>query len=105
MKYKDVLKIEFKDSLAHFASERELFHMYRINRLLTNGSLIHFDYRYIPSDEKTKVVMELSLKEFGSIVFEIDTESGYGKILTEQYEDIIQRFINEYDVFSEVKKA
>jgi len=105
MKYKDILKVEFKDSLAHFSSDREEFHMYRINRLLTNGSLIHFDYAYLPSEDSKKVLVELDLRTFGKIVFEIDTETSYGKILTEGYEGIIQRFIEEYDVFSEVKKA
>ncbi|BCK59744.1 hypothetical protein [Staphylococcus phage vB_SauH_DELF3] len=42
-KYKDILKLEFKDALAHFKRDRKFFHMYRINRLLINAVRSYFE--------------------------------------------------------------
>ena len=100
-KYKDILKLEFKDSLSHFKRDRKFFHMYRINRLLINGSIIYFDYHYLPSKDPNIVIKELDLQQFGKLRFEIDVKTSYGKIVTDDYMDIINDFLENYDVHSE----
>lgn len=100
-KYKDILKLEFKDSLAHFKRDRRFFHMYRINRLLINGSIIYFDYYYLPSDDPNIVIKELDLQDFGKLRFEIDVRTSYGKIVTDNYMEIINDFLENYDTHSE----
>ena len=100
-KYKDILKLEFKDALAHFKRDRVFFHMYRINRLLINGSIIYFDYHYLPSKDPNIVIKELDLQQFGKLRFEIDVKTSYGKIVTDDYMDIINDFLENYDVHSE----
>ena len=100
-KYKDILKLEFKDALAHFKRDRVFFHMYRINRLLINGSIIHFDYYYLPSDDPNIVIKELDLQDFGKLRFEIDVRTSYGKIVTDNYMEIINDFLENYDTLSE----
>lgn len=100
-KYKDILKLEFKDSLSHFRRDRQFFHMYRINRLLINGSIIYFDYYYLPSKDPNIVIKELDLQQFGKLRFEIDIKTSYGKIVTDDYMDIINDFLENYDVHSE----
>nr|DAN11210.1 MAG TPA: hypothetical protein [Herelleviridae sp.] len=102
--HKDILKIEFKDSLEHFDSDRHSFRMYRINRLITNGSIIDFDYFYLPSDDPHKVVVKLDLKSYGSLTFEIDIKTSYGKILTNNYNDVVQNFINDFNIYSDSEK-
>lgn len=101
-KYKDTLKLEFKESLSYFNSDREFFHMYRINRLLTNGSILNFDYYFLPSDNPGEVVYELDLNSFGKITFIINVDSSYGKIVTEDYKKVISKFLEEYNIYSEV---
>ncbi len=100
-KHKDILKVEFKDALTHFKRDRDIFHMYRINRLLTNGSIISFDYFYLPCNDPDKVKCRIDLQEFGVIDFEIDIKTSYGKIITKNYAQIIDKFIDNFDVYSE----
>lgn len=100
-KHKDILKVEFKDALTHFKRDRELFHIYRINRLLTNGSIISFDYTYLPCDDPDKVKCRIDLKDFGVIDFEIDINTSYGVITTKNYSQIIDKFIDNFDVYSD----
>ncbi|WRW34720.1 hypothetical protein CF5_0069 [Staphylococcus phage CF5] len=100
-KYKDILKLEFKDALSHFKRNRKKFHMYRINRLLINGSIIHFDYAYLPCNDPNIVMKELDLQEYGKLRFEINVKTSYGKIVTDNYLDIINNFLENYDVYSE----
>lgn len=100
-KYKDILKVEFVDSLAHFDNGRDLFHIYRINRLLSNGSIISFDYYYLPSDDPNTVKVEINLREFGSLTFEINIKTSYGKVITKNKSEVIQNFVKNYDIFSE----
>ena len=104
-RYKDILKQEFKDSLAHFKRDRKEFHMYRINRMLINGSLIGFDYFYLPSDNPDTVIKELDLQEFGKLRFEINVQTSYGQIVTANYVDIINNFLENYDIYSETEKV
>ena len=75
--------------------------MYRINRLLINGSIIYFDYHYLPSKDPNIVIKELDLQQFGKLRFEIDVKTSYGKIVTDDYMDIINDFLENYDVHSE----
>ncbi|WEW53604.1 hypothetical protein SPJ221_55 [Staphylococcus phage vB_SauH_SPJ2] len=103
-KYKDILKLEFEDALAHFRQDRKFFHVYRIDRLLINGSIIYFDYYYIPSDNPNTVIKEIDLHEFGKLRFEINTKTSYGEIVTEDYMQIINNFFENYDVHSESEK-
>ena len=74
--------------------------MYRINRLLINGSIIHFDYVYLPCNDPDIVVKELDLQEFGKLRFAIDVKTSYGKIVSEKHNKVIQNFIENYDVHS-----
>lgn len=99
-KYKDILKVEFVDALAHFDTNREYFHIYRITRLLSNGSIISFEYYYLPSDDPNIVNLEIDLKEFGKLRFAIDVKTSYGKIVSEEHNKVIQNFIENYDVHS-----
>ena len=101
IKYKDTLKLEFKESLSYFNSDREFYHIYRINRLLTNGSILHFDYYFLPSDNPNEVICELNLNTFGKITFVIDVKTSYGKISTQGYKNIISTFLDEYSIYSE----
>lgn len=75
--------------------------MYRINRLLINGSIVYFDYYYLPSEDPNIVIKELDLQQFGKLRFEIDVRTSYGKIVTDGYTDIINNFLENYDVHSE----
>src|SRR5699024_10652658 len=97
----DIHKLEFKHLMYHFKRDRKLFHMYRINRLLINGSIIYFDYHYLPSKDPNIVIKELDLQQFGKLRFEIDVKTSYGKIVTDDYMDIINDFLENYDVHSE----
>uniref|UniRef100_A0AAU8GSC2 Uncharacterized protein n=1 Tax=Mammaliicoccus phage MSShimriz1 TaxID=3230127 RepID=A0AAU8GSC2_9VIRU len=101
IKYKDTLKLEFKESLSYFNGDREFYHIYRINRLLTNGSILNFDYYFLPSDNPTEVICELNLDTFGKITFVIDVKTSYGKIVTQDYKKIISTFLEEYNIYSE----
>lgn len=101
IKYKDTLKLEFKESLSYFNSEREYYHLYRINRLLTNGSILNFDYYFLPSDNPGKVICEMDLNTFGKLTFLIDVESSYGSIITPNYKSVISSFLEKYNIYSE----
>lgn len=100
-KYKDILKLEFVDALSHFDSDRKFFHIYRINRLLSNGSIISFDYYYLPSDDPNTVKIEIDLKSFGKLTFEINIKTSYGKVISKDKSKVIQNFIKNYDIYSE----
>lgn len=104
-KYKDVLKIEFRECMFHFIDNKNNFHLYRINRALTNGSLINFDYHFLPSDCVNKVYIQLNLSSYGLITFCIDVTTSYGYITTKDYENIINNFLNDYDIYSEYRKV
>lgn len=100
-KYRDVLKVEFKDAIGHFLRNRNTYHIYRINRLMSNGTLINFDFYFLPSQDPDKVIQEIDLKDYGKLTFEIDVTNSYGKIISDNYNDVINRFIENYDVESE----
>lgn len=100
-KYKDVLKVEFKDALKHFDRTRNSYHMYRINRLMTNGTLINFDFYFLPSNNPDVVLQEINLKSFGKLTFEIDIKSSYGSIINNNYSEIINDFLENYPTESE----
>lgn len=100
-KYRDVLKIEFKDAIKHFAKKRNSYHIYRINRLMTNGTLINFDFYFLPSSDPNIVLQMIDLKEFGKLKFEINIHNSYGRLINEDYIDIIENFVSNYDVESE----
>lgn len=100
-KYKDILKSEFKDSLAHFKRDRSKFHLFVIDRLFVNGSILYFDYHYLPSENSSTIIKEIDLQDFGSLKFEIDINTSYGTIVTDDYLDVIDKFLEEYDIHSE----
>lgn len=100
-KYKDVLKVEFKDALRHFDRTRNSYHMYRINGLMTNGTLINFDFYFLPSNNPDVVLQEINLKSFGKLTFEIDIKSSYGSIINNNYSEIINDFLENYPTESE----
>lgn len=98
--YKDVLKVEFKDAISHFKRSRNIYHIYRINRLMSNGTLINFDFYFLPSEDPNIVTQEINLQEFGKLTFEIDVGSSYGQLITEDYVSVIDNFLDKYSVDS-----
>ena len=100
-KCRDVLKVEFKDAIRHFLRNRNMYHTYRINRLMSNSTLINFDFYFLPSQNPEKVIQEIDLQDYGKLTFEIDVTNSYGEIISDDYNDVINNFIENYDVDSE----
>lgn len=100
--YRDLLKVEFKDMMEKFMSDRPSFHMYMIDRACTHGTMVGFDYGYCTLPDNPSVVCKyLDLNEFGRLEFHIDYSKGYGKLITQERKQIISNFLANYSVDSE----
>jgi len=67
---------------------------------MSNGTLINFDFYFLPSQDPERVIQEIDLKDYGKLTFEIDVTNSYGKIISDDYNDVINKFIENYDVES-----
>lgn len=101
--YEDILKVEFKDMLQKFLEPRENFHAYAISRMCTQATMIGYDYGYYTfASEDGYVGKYLDLGEFGVIAFKIDCRTNYGKIVSENSNEVINKFVSQYPVVSEI---
>ena len=100
--YEDILKVEFKDMLQKFLEPRENFHAYAISRMMTHATMIGYDYGYYTYSEEGYVGKYLDLEEYGTISFKLDCRTNYGKIVSEGSNEVINRFVSEYPVVSEI---
>lgn len=97
-KYHSTIKVEFRDLVDNIVnSERKRFHLYTIHRLLSLGLLIDFPFEYIKTDEPNIVGLQLDLKEYGKVVFQVDIESNYGSVADEEQIERLRTFANQYD--------
>lgn len=97
-KYHSTIKVEFRDLVDNIVnSERKSFHLYTIHRLLSLGLLIDFPFEYVKTDEPNKVRLQLDLKEYGKVVFQVDTESSYGSVESEEQIERLSAFAAKYD--------
>lgn len=104
-KYRDILKVEFKDMLEKFLNDREMYHAYAIGRACTQGTMLGFDYHYYTVEGNPNVIGKyIDLAEYGEIHFHINTQSSYGKIVTDNSDVIIKNFLNNYSVDSSIKR-
>jgi len=98
-KYQSTIKVEFRDLIKHLLeSNRKSFHMYTIHRVLSLGLLIDFPFEYQKVDDPNQVGIELDLGEHGKVMFIVDIESNYAKVATEGYREVLQRFLENFDV-------
>lgn len=101
--YEDILKVEFKGMLQKFLEPRENFHVYAISRMLTHATMIGYDYGYFTyPGEDDYVGKYLDLEEYGVIAFKVDCRTNYGKIVSENSNEVINKFVSEYPVVSEI---
>lgn len=101
--YEDILKVEFKDMLQKFLEPRENFHAYAISRMCTHATMIGYDYGYYTFDsEEGYVGKYLDLGKYGVIAFKIDCRTNYGKIVSEGSNKVINEFVSQYPVVSEI---
>lgn len=104
--YQDLLKTEFKDMLSKFLEPRDYFHVYAIGRTCTHGTMLGFEYRYYTISDKTDVVGKyMILNGYGEIHFEINCNSNYGRIISDNSTEIIENFINNYNTNSTLMRA
>lgn len=99
--FKNILKIEFKDAIRYFSKDNTKHHIYRINRLMSNGSLIDFEFYFLPHENPNIVIQEIDLNEFGKLTFHIDVNKSVGKLVTHNYKEIINNLLDNYEVNSE----
>lgn len=100
-RYRDILKVEFKDMLCKFLEDRELFHIYAIGRTCTQGTLLGFDYHYYTDENfPGKVGKVIDLTGYGQIHFHISVGSQYGKIVNKDSQETLEKFIKEYSTDS-----
>ena len=103
-KYRDILKVEFKDMLEKFLNDREIYHAYAIGRACTQGTLLGFDYHYYTVEGNPSVIgMCLDLEEYGELHFHIGTESNYGRIVTSNSDEIVLNFLENYATDSTIR--
>lgn len=67
---------------------------------MSNGTLINFDFYFLPSEDPNIVTQEINLQEFGKLTFEIDVGSSYGQLITENYISVIDNFLDKYSIDS-----
>ncbi|WNO29793.1 hypothetical protein [Bacillus phage SDFMU_Pbc] len=98
-KYHSTVKLEFRDLIGTFINtDRSIFHMYSIHRLLHLGVLVDFTYEYCKNTTDDKFIeVKLDLKEFGLAYFKIDTDSNYGSIADEESRKVLESFYVSYD--------
>lgn len=98
-KYHSTIKVEFRDLIKHLLeSDRKSFHMYTIHRILSLGLLIDFPFHYRQTPELETVGIELDLGKFGAVLFIVDIESNYAKVADEGYKQVLQNFLDNFDV-------
>lgn len=104
-KFRDILKVEFKDMLEKFVDDREVFHAYSIGRVCTQGTLLGFDYHYYTVGKSPHLVGKyLMLGKFGEVHFHIDTQTNYGYLAYDNSPDIINSFLANYSTESSLKR-
>ncbi|UXQ88917.1 hypothetical protein Thu_57 [Bacillus phage Thurquoise] len=97
-KHQPNLKAEFRDLVGNMInSNRSSYHMYSIHRLLSLGLLIDFTFKYIEAEQSDWVRIELDLRDYGKVVFAINTDSEYGQIEDEDGKEILVHFMENYD--------
>jgi len=100
-KYRDILKVEFKDMLCKFLNDRQIYHAYSIGRACTQGTLLGFDYYYYTVEGNPDVIGKyMDLEEYGELHFHIDTRTNYGRVFTKDSDTIIRNFLENYSTES-----
>lgn len=98
-KYHSTVKVEFRDLIENMInSNRKVFHVYSIHRLLSLGLLIDFTFRYVtpPSKNNNDIFIELDLKEYGNVLFNLNTVSNYGGIANTKSMEVLNYFLDNY---------
>jgi len=97
-KCQDTVKTEFKDLIQSLVeSNRTRHHLYIIHRLLSLGLLIDFSFRYRNVSEPNKIGIELDLKEYGQVMFIVDTDTSYAEFASYGCKDLLNNFIVGYN--------
>lgn len=105
-KYRDIIKVEFKDMIEKFLPPRKTFHAYTIGRACTHSTMLGFDYTYYVIEGRTDVIgKRLDLGYYGTIDFEIECQSNYGTIASEDSEEVIQHFLQNYSTQSKITSS
>lgn len=97
-KYHSTIKVEFRDLVSSIVnSERSLFHVYTIHRLLSLGLLIDFTFMYQKTDDPNGgITIELDLKEHGKAYFKINAETNYSSLSDERSMQVLKDFLENY---------
>jgi len=98
-KYHSTIKVEFRDSVWNMVhSERSLFQVYTIHRLLNLGLIIGFTFDYCANSTPDEYIyIELDLKEHGKVQFRVSTKTNYGSIADEASFHTLEKFLEEFD--------
>lgn len=91
VEYTEAMLEDFIRTLEKLKNNRKMHSIYYMDLLCSSGAIVGFDYYY--GTQESALTKTLDLKQHGEITFAIDPLTGYARIVSEGYRELVDDVI------------
>lgn len=90
--FTETMMDDFLTSLGKLLNERKKHSVYYMDLLCSSGAVVGFDYYYATHEEGLLKVLDLG--RLGKIEFLIYPDSGYARVITQDYKKLVKNMLS-----------